>query len=271
MSIRVLFLGEIVGRAGIQVIKKGMPRIKAELSPDYIIANGEGMTNGFGLGKAHAMQLTKMGVNLITGGEKLFFKLDMVDFLPKAGFILRPANFPSETPGRGIRYTTIKNKKIAIINLIGGSGFLRISVQNPFQAIGGILDHVKTECDIVLLQFHASPTAEKATMGYFLDGKVQAVISTHTKALTSDARILPGGTAFISDNGRCGALQSVGGFDPSPEIQKFMTGLPLRSHESWNDGHLQGALVEINEETCKTEHIITLDMPIALDVPEEKK
>ena len=178
--VRVLFLGEITGRPGITCIKNGLPALKKKYDIDYTIANGEGMTGGFGIGRAHAAQLTKMGVDLITGAEKLFYKLDMVEFVQKAGFILRPANYPPQCPGRSYRPIEIKGHKFIIINLQGNALFPRQSIQNAFSSIDMLLKKLeeKEPGAIILLQFHAATTAEKKTMRFFLDGRAAAVIGT---------------------------------------------------------------------------------------------
>lgn len=266
MSLKFLFLGEITGRAGIAVIKNGMAALREKYSPDYIIANGEGTTNGFGLGKAHAVQLSKLGIDLITGGEKLFYKVDLVEFLPKCNFILRAANLPQAAPGKGIRTTTIKGKKVVILNLMSTSGFSRVSVQNPFTFLEYMLPKLQEDNDIILVQFHTGTTAEAATMGHYLKGKAAAVIGTHSKVLTADAAILDG-TAFISDNGRCGSALSVNGFESSAEIHKFMTGLPERSHEAWDDGEIQGVLVEV-DDSGKAVNIEVVKEKVGIQRPE---
>lgn len=266
--IRILFLGEIVGRPGIAVLKKRLSGLKEQYSIDYTIANGEGATNGFGLGTAHSIQLSKMGIDLITGGEKIYYKVDMVDFISKSSFILRPLNFPPQSPGKSVKNIAIKECNILVINLIGSSEFSRLSVNNPFVAIDGFLKKVN-ENTIVLVQFHAATTAEKNTMLYFLDGKASAVIGTHTKALSADARVSDKGTAYISDNGRVGSLMSVGGLDPDTEIKKLKTQIQERSKECWDMPCIQGIVVEIDESTRKATNIITINEPIPVDRPKE--
>lgn len=256
--IRILFLGEIVGRAGITTIKKHLDKLKNEYEIDYTIANGEGATNGFGLGTQHAIQLSKNGINLITGGEKLFYKPDMVEFIQKSGFILRPMNYPVQAPGKSTKNITIKGKEILVMNIIGGSGFSRNSANNPFSSIDGFLKKL-TSNQIVLVQFHAAMSAEKATMLHFLDGRVAAVIGTHTKVLTADARVTEKGTAFISDNGRVGSFMSVGGLDPEVEINKNKSQIPERSKECWDDCVLQGVVVDIDEESGKSVQITPIN------------
>lgn len=267
MEIKILVLGEIVGRAGIQTLKKLLPKVKEELKPDYIIANGEGTTNGFGLGKAHALQLQKMGINLIMGGEKIFFKLDMVEFLPKTNFVLRPANFPQETPGKGMRHVQFGDKTVCFINIIGNSEFQRLNVQNAFTAAKAIVTKVKEDGEIPFIVFHAVPTAEKATLAHYLKGECAAVIGTHTKVMSNDAIILDEKTAFISDNGRVGAKYSVGGFNPDEEIKKLMTGLPLRSQEGWNFGQMDGVCVTMDTETGNATKIEPINWEVEVERP----
>lgn len=267
MSIKVLFLGEIVGRPGTTVIKKLLKEVIKANNIDLVIANGEGVTNGFGIGKNHSIMIHKAGVDVITGGEKIYYKIDMVDFLDKNNFVLRAANYPLSNPGKGIKYLTLKDKKIAIVNLLGNSDFPRTHLSNAFLIANSIVDKLKGDQDIILLQFHASTTAEKNTMGYLLNGRATAVIGTHCKAITSDARILDKGTAYITDNGMVGSTWSVGGLDSETEIKKFTNAIPLRSSESWKRLQMQGVLVDIDEETNKATNIET----IILDYKQEEE
>ena len=268
MSIRVLFLGEIVGKPGIHTVKTALKKLREEKRIDLVIANGEGATGGFGLGRAHSMQLLKLGVDILTGGEKIYYKMDMVDFLPKNQSILRPANYPLQNPGRGVRYLMVSDQKLCVINLLGNAEFPRTHLSNAFTLAQMLVDKANEEKQIVLLQFHAATTAEKSSMGFMLDGKVAAVIGTHTKVLSSDARILKQGTAYITDNGRCGSQTSVGGFDSGTEIQKLITQVPNRSTECWDNLELVGVLVEI-EESGKARSIETLRIPVEQPVNKE--
>ncbi|MFA6844471.1 MAG: TIGR00282 family metallophosphoesterase [Sphaerochaetaceae bacterium] len=266
---RVLFLGEIVGKPGIQTVKS-LRKLREDKKIDLVIANGEGATNGFGLGKAHAIQLSKLGIDVITGGEKIYFKLDMVEFISKTSLVLRPANYPVGNPGRGIRTMDVLGRKVVIINLLGTSSFPKVHLDNPFSLARILVDKAREENanPVILVQFHAATTAEKATMGFMLDGKVSAMIGTHTKVMTADARILEKGTAFITDNGRCGSTMSIGGFANDVELRKFLTQIPERSHENWDGLELQGALVDIDDE-AKSTNIEIVRVPIA-ESEEEK-
>lgn len=268
--VKILFLGEVTGRPGIAALKNGLQSLKTEYNIDYTIANGEGMTNGFGIGKAHSLQLGKLGVDTITGAEKLFYKLDMVEFAPKAGFILRPANYPPLCPGHGYRHVVIGSRKFAIINIQGNSNFPRQNIQNAFFAADSILKKLKetNPDEIAIVVFHAATTAEKKTMKFFLDGRAAAVIGTHTKVLTADECVTEKGTAYITDIGRVGSFLSAGGFDPEQEIKKLKSQLPLRSMECWNDGIIQGVIVSVDEETGKAISIERIMKHVDIKKPE---
>nr|WP_321305235.1 TIGR00282 family metallophosphoesterase [uncultured Sphaerochaeta sp.] len=252
MSIRVLFLGEIVGRPGIQCVKEALRPLRSEKSIDLVIANAEGATGGFGIGRAHSMQLLKLGIDVITGGEKIYYKKDMVEFIAKNPSILRPANYPQQNPGRGVRFLTVNEQKVCVINILGNADFPRTHLSNAFSLAQLLVDKAQEEGAIPLVQFHASPTAEKLSMGFMLDGKAAAVIGTHTKVLSADGRILKGGTAYITDNGRCGSQTSVGGFDAVTEIEKQIVQIPVRSQECWDNLALVGVMVDISDEKKAT-------------------
>ena len=207
------------------------------------------------------MQLFKLGIDVITGGEKIYYKLDMVEFIDKNPSILRPANYPQQNPGRGVRYLTVGEQKVCVINILGNADFPRTHLTNAFILAQHLVDQARAEGAIPLVQFHASPTAEKLTMGHMLKGKAAAVIGTHSKVLSADATILEGGTAYITDNGRCGSQVSVGGFDPPSEIDKQITAVPRRSLECWDSLELVGVLVDIDDEG-KAVAIETIRIPV---------
>ncbi len=260
METKILFLGEIVGKGGIYTLKKQLTTLKEEKQIDFVIANGEGATMGFGLGKNHANYIRKLGVDLITLGEKAFFKKDLVEVFPKMSSILRPINFPHESPGRGWKVFEVNNKKVAVISVMGLSGFDRLFLNNPYSYLPTLLEKVKTLSDFIVIDFHASTTAEKRLLLHMFKGQVAIISSTHCKALTADAEILEG-TGYISDTGRCGSAQSVGGFEPDPEIKKWTTSLPVRSQESMADLEMQGAIFTINDEG-KCIAVETLRIPV---------
>ncbi|TFG63774.1 MAG: YmdB family metallophosphoesterase [Spirochaetales bacterium] len=247
MSIRILCIGEIVGKSGVFTVKSLLPAVKKQYNIDFVIANGEGATGGYGIGKNHAIYLKKLGIDVLTSGERIYYKMDMVQFIANASFILRPANYPQGNPGRGWWIYEKNQVKIGIINALGQSGFNRTHLTNPYVLIPDIINRIKKETDVIIVDFHATTTAEKQSMFYHLDGKVSAVVGTHFKTQTADETVLPGGTAVITDLGRAGSLESVGGLDPKVEIQKLVTQIPERSKDCWEALELQGVVLEIDE------------------------
>ena len=270
LSMRVLFLGEIVGRCGIGVIKNALKAYRRDNGVDLVIANGEGATSGFGLGFQNALSLQHMGIDILTMGEKSFFKVDMVEGIGKRSSILRPANYPEDVPGRGVRYVTVGDTKVCIINTLGMCNFNNPHLNNPFLGVNSLLDKIHAETNIVFYVFHASATAEKMAMGRMLQGKVSAVVGTHSKVLTSDAKILEGGTAYITDLGRCGASMSVGGFEPEHEIRKFRTSVQTRSHESWLKPQMQGLLVDVDNQSGKATAVAPVVLDVEVEIPAPK-
>ncbi|MBN2650817.1 MAG: YmdB family metallophosphoesterase [Spirochaetales bacterium] len=270
MSIKILVLGEIVGSSGVYAIKKTISNLKKEKGIDFIVANGEGTTSGFGLGQRHSLYLKKLGIDLITIGEKGFFKKDLTSFIKTAKFILRPANYPPGTPGLGWKTIEIKDKKITFISMLGMSGFERIHLSNPFSYTPQLISKLKGDTDFFVVDFHASTTAEKNTMFHLLDGKASIVYGTHSKAITADAKIMPQGTGVISDTGRCGSLHGIGGLMPEIEIDKFMIQIPKRSKDCFEKLETQGALFEI-DNSGRCINIETLRIPVESPSEEERK
>ena len=268
---RILFLGEIVGRCGIGVIKNALKDYRRNNGVDLVIANGEGATSGFGLGFQNAISLQHMGIDVLTMGEKSFFKLDMVEGIAKRSSILRPANYPESVPGRGIRYVPVGEKKVCVINTLGMCNFNNPHLNNPFLSAEILVEKALAETPIVLYVFHASATAEKIAMGRLLQGKASAVVGTHSKVLTADATILDGGTAYITDLGRCGASVSVGGFEPEHEIRKYRTQVQTRSHESWDKPQMQGLMADVDDSTGKAVGIQTVCLDVNVEIPPPKK
>ncbi len=264
MSIRVLFVGEIVGKVGVFCVKKALPVIREQYDIDFTVADGEGATGGFGIGKKHSIYLHKLGIDVITGGERIYYKRDMVDHISKSPYILRPANYPAGNPGRGYGvFSTTRGDRtmpIAVISLLGQSGFDRVHPSNPFTFLPELVKRVKQQTQIVIVDFHATTTAEKQAMFHLADGTVSAVIGTHTKIQTSDETVWDGGTATITDAGRTGSNDSIAGLDPEIEIRKFLTQIPERSADIWAGLELQGVVLDI-EEDGRTNSIERIRIP----------
>jgi metallophosphoesterase (TIGR00282 family) len=247
-SMRVLFIGEIVGKSGVWVVKELLPKIRQEKRIDFVIADGEGATGGFGIGKNHAVYLHKLGIDAITTGECSYYKKDIVEHFNRAPYMIRPANYPPRNPGRGYMIFEKNGRKIAVMSLLGIAGFKRVHLKNPFSLLPKLLESITPETNTVVLDFHAVTTAEKATMFTIADGKVSAVVGTHTKALTADDRVMAGGTGVITDAGRTGSLASVAGLDPEIEIRKLTTLVHEYSTEGWAMLEMQGVVIEIGDD-----------------------
>jgi metallophosphoesterase (TIGR00282 family) len=247
-SMRVLFIGEIVGKSGVWVVKELLPKIRQEKRIDFVIADGEGATGGFGIGKNHAVYLHKLGIDAITTGECSYYKKDIVEHFNRAPYMIRPANYPPRNPGRGYMIFEKNGRKIAVMSLLGIAGFKRVHLKNPFSLLPKLLESITPETNTVILDFHAVTTAEKATMFTMADGKVSAVVGTHTKALTADDRVMAGGTGVITDAGRTGSLASVAGLDPEIEIRKLTTLVHEYSKEGWAMLEMQGVVIEIGDD-----------------------
>ncbi len=258
MIINILSLGEIVGNAGVYTTRHFLKDIQKEYNIDFTIANAQGATGGFGLGKNHAIQLLKNNIDVITGAEKLFYKHDLVSNINSLYSVLKPFNLPNNTPGKSIYNKTIKDDvNITVINMMGSSGYDKMHAQNPFLSADYILNKIDKK-NIIIVQFFSVTTAESCAFGYYLDGKVSSVLSTGGKVLTADAKILDKGTSYITDLGRVGSLHSVHGFEPENEIEKYLTGIPLRSKDTFENLTIQGVVVSIDTETKKTVNIETI-------------
>jgi metallophosphoesterase (TIGR00282 family) len=246
--LRILYVAEMVGKAGLFTLKSLLPKIKEEHKIDFTIGNGDGITGGFGIGKNHAHYLHKLGVNVITNGECVYFKRDVHQVLSGTPFVLRPGNFPQKAPGRGWKTYEVGDQKIVVLNLLGVSGFTRVHPGNPFQLFDLFMEKITTITPFIFVDFHGATTAEKNTFFHYADGRVSAIFGSHQKVQTADARVLPKGTGIITDAGRTGSNESVGGFEPQTEIFSFRTGAPQRSKEFQKGLEFQGVIVDINAE-----------------------
>jgi len=244
---RILYVAEPVGKPGLFALRHTLGALRGEFEPDFVLGGGDGATGGFGLGKNHAFYLHKLGLQAVTLGECAYYKKDLHPLMPTLNFLLRPANFPDTNPGRGVRVFQTRGGRVAVVSLLGQSGYAKTHLPSPFATLEGLLERLRRETNHVLVDFHAATTAEKATFFHWADGKVSAVIGSHQKVPTADARVLPKGTAVITDVGRTGSRQSVAGFAPAKEIERFLTGVPERSEDCWADLTVQGLFIETDD------------------------
>lgn len=251
---KILLIGDIVGNSGVKKVKDGIEKIKEKEKIDFIIANGENSADGMGITSSIFKNLREFGVNVITMGNHTWGKKDIFS-LVKEEELLIPANFSRNVPGKGYNIYKCNNKKIAVISLIGRVD-MNILSDNPFVVAEKILQKIKEEADIIIVDFHAEATAEKIAMGYFLDGKVSAIFGTHTHVQTADEKILENGTAYITDIGMTGPKKSVIGMDVDASIKRFYTTLPERYKVSGDKTQVMDCVIlSINDETCRVEKI----------------
>ncbi|MBQ7703910.1 MAG: TIGR00282 family metallophosphoesterase [Selenomonadaceae bacterium] len=218
---KILMVGDIFGRAGRRTFAEYTPKLKSEKNIDIVIANGENAAHGHGLTVSTFNELLSGGADIITTGNHVWSNKDILSIIDREPFLIRPANYPEGTPGNGFCIFPYRSKNIGVINILGRT-FMQ-PIDCPFVCAEKIVAQIKNQCDIILVDFHAEATSEKISMGYFLDGKVTAVVGTHTHVQTADERILPNGTAYITDLGMVGILNSVIGLDIDCVVEKFLT------------------------------------------------
>jgi metallophosphoesterase (TIGR00282 family) len=240
---RVLFIGDVVGSPGRRGLRETMPALREQHEPDLIVVNGENTAGGAGITERTANDLFAIGTGVITTGNHVYRHRDAYPFLERERLVLRPANYPQGNPGRGFTVVEVAGMRVAVVNLSGAVG-LRVA-RSPFDAVDGILDGL--EADAVIVDFHAEVTSEKVAMGWHLDGRVAAVFGTHTHVPTADGRVLPGGTAFISDVGMTGSRTSVLGVKPEQALASLITQMPTKFETAEDDVWVMGALVDVNE------------------------
>jgi len=217
----ILFLGDISGRLGRDIVKKILPEWVNKYQPDIVIANGENSAGGFGITSQTAEDIFSSGVDVITLGNHTYSKSESINLLENDSRVIRPLNYPAANQGYGYGIYTARNgEKIAVINLLGRV-FLDV-VDNPFEKVNDLLKSIEGQCDSIFIDFHAEATSEKAAMAWMLDGRVTAVIGTHTHVQTADERVLPNGTAFLSDVGMCGAYNSILGVKPDIIVDRML-------------------------------------------------
>ena len=247
MSFKILALGDVVGEHGTGYICRPgfLSGLKRELSADFVIANGENSAKGNGLSPESAGAMFDAGVDVITGGNHTWQKSSVYSMLDDDSRLVRPANFPGAAPGNGYTVANAGGIRILVMNL-SGNAFMLEPVASPYEWADRILEREAGNYDISVLDFHAETTSEKILMGWYLDGRASAVFGTHTHVQTSDARVLPKGTGYITDIGMCGSMNGVLGIKTECILHKFTVHTPVRFEEAEGDEALHGALFEID-------------------------
>ena len=244
---RVLFIGDIVGSPGREIVRDRLADLVLQKKIDLVIANGENSAAGFGITPKIAEELLRNGIEVISGGNHSWDRREIMEFLPHEPRLLRPANFPDGNPGSGMYAGTAKNGvKYAVINL-QGRVFLP-AIDDPFKKVDELMASLLADVAFVLVDIHAETTSEKIAMGWYLDGRATAVVGTHTHVATSDERVLPEGTAYITDVGMTGPHTGVIGMDRAAIIKKFLDALPARFEVAQGDVQMNAVLIETDDD-----------------------
>lgn len=247
---KILLIGDIVGKPGRRIVKELLPIIKQKHNIDFIIANGENIAGGSGVTEKTLDELFyDAGVDVITTGDHIWKKRETQKFIDNYDNLVRPLNYPEGVPGKG----SVITNGIAVISLLGR--IFMNPIDCPFRIVEKEIEKIKEKTNIIIIDFHAEATSEKIAMGWFLDGRVTAVVGTHTHVQTADERILNKGTAYITDMGMTGSMDSVIGRTKDAVIQKFLTQLPVKFEVATEDVRLNGVLIEIDEKSGKAVNI----------------
>lgn len=251
-TMRILFLGDVVGRSGRRAIKDRLPQLRKDWDLDFVVVNAENATSGVGLSGAHAKELLDAGVDCLTLGDHAFDQRDMLEFVTQETRIVRPLNFAKGAPGAGARIFTVSGGRKILVAQVLGQVFMKRAFDDPFSAIDGILKSHPRGGQIAasLIDIHCEATSEKMAMGHFCDGRASIVVGTHTHVPTGDTQILPGGTAYLTDAGMCGDYLSVIGMDKTEPMRRFVTGMSKGRFQPANgEATLSGLFVETDDGT----------------------
>ena len=249
----ILTVGDIVGNSGINKLKLELKNIKNKYNIDFCIVNGENAAEGMGITIKNFKDIISAGANCITMGNHTWGKKEIFQIIDEPE-LLRPINYPEGVCGKGYNIYNCNNKKIAVINAMGRAE-INVQTENPFLQVKKVVDEIKSKVDIIFLDFHAEATAEKKAMGYFLDGEITAIFGTHTHVQTSDEKILEKGTAYITDIGMTGPINSIIGMDIQAGLKRFLTALPEKYKVATGESILNACVFEIDDNTNKVTKI----------------
>src|SRR5881398_1667310 len=245
---RLLFIGDIVGRPGRDLVRTGLSALVEYHQADLVIANGENAAAGFGITREIGDQLLDWGVDVMTSGNHIWDKKEALDYIGAESRLLRPANYPAGAPGNGSYLArTHDGRSVGVVNVMGR--VFMLNIDDPFAVVLREIEVLKQRTRIVFVDFHAEATSEKIAMGWHLDGKVSAVVGTHTHVQTADERILPKGTAYLTDVGMTGPHDSIIGVDTQAALGRFLTALPARFETASGNPRLNAVIVEADDQT----------------------
>ncbi|MBU7592193.1 TIGR00282 family metallophosphoesterase [Metabacillus halosaccharovorans] len=250
---KILFIGDVFGSPGRDMVKEYLPKLKTKYQPHAVIINGENAAHGRGITEKMYQQFIQQGAHVITMGNHTWDNRDIFEFIDDTTQMIRPANFPENNPGKGMTFITVGGKEIAVINL-QGRAFLPPS-DCPFKKADELIELAKKRTSIIFVDFHAEATSEKQAMGWYLNGQASVVVGTHTHVQTADERILDRGTAYITDVGMTGPYDGILGVDREMILKRFLTGLPVRHDVAEGRTQLSGVVVDVNDKTGKASKI----------------
>ncbi|MDC7219863.1 MAG: TIGR00282 family metallophosphoesterase [Spirochaetales bacterium] len=253
-EIRALILGDVVGQPGCRALFFSLDRLKKEYHPDYLIVNGENAADGFGITPEQVDLFFSRGVDVISSGNHIWQKREIYPYLDKYDHLLRPLNYPSDTPGHGWCFVGEGDKKIAFVNI---QGRVRMggALDSPFKAMKKLIPTLRKETKTIIVDFHAEDPAEKEALAAYLDGEISALVGTHTHVQTADERIWEKGTAYITDIGFTGVTKSVIGTDPDLSVRRAQTQMPLKSEIVEGDCEVNGVFISLDGETGRANKI----------------
>jgi metallophosphoesterase (TIGR00282 family) len=255
----ILFIGDIVGRPGRELIRKGLGGLIERHDVDLVIANAENSANGFGVTKEIGDTLLEWGVDVMTSGNHIWDKKEAIDYIATEPRLLRPANYPAGVPGRGSYVAqTGDGRAVGVINAMGR--VFMVNLDDPFQVVLKEIEAIRHRTKVIIVDFHAEATSEKVAMGWHLDGKVTAVFGTHTHVQTADERLLPNGTAYLTDTGMTGPHDSIIGMEREPSLARFLTGMPMRFEPATGNPRLNGVVVTADDKTGRATAITRLNL-----------
>jgi 2',3'-cyclic-nucleotide 2'-phosphodiesterase len=256
--LKILFIGDIVGSPGRKIVHDRLADILAQQAVDLCIANGENAASGFGITPRLAEELFASGIEVLTGGNHIWDRKEIFDYFPHEPRLLRPANFPNGSPGKGLFVGRAKNGAgYAVLNLQGRT--FMVPIDDPFRTASQQLAAIPPDVKVILVDMHAEATSEKQAMGWYLDGKASAVLGTHTHVATADNRVLPGGTAYITDVGMTGPHDGVIGMDKQGILQRFLDAMPTRFSVAEGDVQMNTVLLDVDETTGRARSIERLN------------
>ena len=244
----ILFIGDIVGRPGRDLVRLGLEPLVDAYSIDFVVANAENAAAGFGITREIGDDLLGYGVDVMTSGNHIWDKKEVLDYIPTQPRLIRPANYPAGVPGRGSYVAQTRDgRSVGVINIMGR--VFMLNLDDPFAVVLKEIEAVRARAKVIIVDFHAEATSEKVAMGWHLDGKVTLVVGTHTHVQTADERILPNGTAYLTDAGMTGPHDSIIGMERQPSLARFLNGMPSRFEPATGNPRLNGVVVDADDQT----------------------